>query len=30
MQEAVLRERLAKRIAELVVKDVRAIGKRCL
>ena len=28
MQESVLRERLAKQIAELVVKDVRAIGKR--
>lgn len=28
MQESVLRGRLAKRIAELVVNDVRAIGKR--
>ena len=28
MQESVLRERLAKQLAELVVKDVRAIGKR--
>lgn len=28
MQESVLRERLAKQIAELVVKDVRAIGRR--
>lgn len=28
MQESVLRGRLAKQIAELVVKDVRAIGKR--
>lgn len=28
MQESVLRERLAKQLAERVVKDVRAIGKR--
>lgn len=28
MQESVLRERLAKQVAELVVKDVRAVGKR--